>query len=723
MNDRMRSCARWRLALSASATFLLTTGQGWAADADTGTDASTSTSTSASTTKPAAEQLTVTGIMRPYAASNASTATKSDMPVLETPRAVSTISRQLLNDQNAVKLEDALKNVAGVIPGGYYADWDYFRIRGFEASASTYIDGLLFDGGSNEELFGLDKIEVLKGPISGLYGSGPPGGMVNLITKKPVAEDFANVSMDFGSYGYYQPSLDAGARLNDGGTVYGRIEVLYRDEDSYVDYAGSRRAYVAPSLTWEISPQTKITFLGRYQYDDLQFAFPLPAAGTVLPNPNGEIPISRYVGEPDTNRMFERREQLGYQVEHEFNSVFTARQNVRLGSYTSRWENMLYPDYLASDNRTLYVYPYDYNDYRRTARVDTSLEANFSTGPIAHTVVAGVDYAYSFERSTGRTIDFSDPSELVAIDVFDPHYVTGQNLTVGAASVSHTIAGQTGLYLQEHAKLTQDLTATLGGRFDYATTDGDGSGSTNRHFSPQVGLTYAITPTFAAYANYAGSFNPQTSGTSFSGGTLQPETGENIEAGFKLDALEHRATALLSVYQLTRQNVSTEDPLHPNYYITAGEQRSKGIELEGTYEPLPGLQLTSAYTYIDARVTKDNSLLVGAPLINVPHNAFTSWIKYEFQDGPLQDFGVGVGYRYYTKQAGVQVYASDPGEAFTLPAYGVADAAVYYSHGPWSAQLNVKNFTDERYFNGSYNEYYVQSGEPLTVNFSISRHF
>jgi iron complex outermembrane receptor protein len=669
------------------------------------------------------EQITVTGVNRPYATSTASAATKSDVPVLETPRAVSTVTRQLLDDQAAVTLEDALRNVAGVIPGGYYSDWDYFRIRGFEASSATYIDGLLFDGGGNEETFGLDRIEVVKGPISGLYGSGPPGGMVNLVTKKPLPEDFATLSMGVGSDGFYQPSLDAGARLNQGGTVYGRIELLYRDQNSYVDYAGNRRAYVAPSLTWEVTPQTRITFLGRYQYDDTQHAFPLPAAGTVLPNVNGEIPISVYTGEPDhRNTVFERREQLGYELEHRFNSVLTAHQTVRLGSYTSRWENLLYPDFLAADQRTLYRYPYDANDDKRSARVDTALEANFSTGPVAHTVIGGVDYGYSFDRWTARTIDFSDPAALMPIDIFDPVYGSSFS-ALQPATVSRTTTNQTGLYLQEHAKLTQALTVTLGARFDYATTDIDGGGQTDRHWSPQAGVTYAITPTFAAYANYAGSFNPQTGSHSFAGGTLTPETGENWEAGFKLDALEHRATALISVYQLTRENVATDDPLHPNFSITAGEQRSKGIELEGTYQPTPDWQLTAAYSYVDARVTRDNALLVGAPIVNVPHNSFSTWIKYTFPDGPLENFGIGVGARYYTEQAGVQVYKSFPSEAFTLPAYGVADAALYYDRGPWSAQFNVQNLTDERYFVGSYNEYYVQPGAPLTVRFTLTRRF
>jgi iron complex outermembrane recepter protein len=312
----------------------------------------------AADTDPVPEQVVVTGTTRPYATSTATSATKSDVPVLETPRAVSTVTRQLLDDQAAITIEDALKNVAGVIPGGYYSDYDYFRIRGFEASGATYLDGLLSDGGSNEETLGLDRIEVVKGPISGLYGSGPPGGMVNLISKTPLPENFATLSMSAGSYGNYQPSLDAGARLNDSGTLYGRVELLYRDRDSYVDYAGNQRAYIAPSLTWEVTPQTKITVLGRYQYDDTQFAFPLPAAGTVLPNPHGEIPISRYVGEPDhPNTMFERREQLGYQLEHHFNDWLTAHQTVRLASYMSRWENMLYPDFLAADDRTLYRYP------------------------------------------------------------------------------------------------------------------------------------------------------------------------------------------------------------------------------------------------------------------------------------------------------------------------------------------------------------------------------
>src|ERR1700676_3981498 len=249
-----------------------------------------------------------------YSVTNTTAGSKMDASLIDVPQSITVVDHELLSDQGAYKLDDALKNVAGVMPGGYYEAWDYYRIRGFDASFNTYVDALRGGNGMGEEIFGIESVEVLKGPSSALYGESVLGGIVNLRSKVPPPDAFAQVQFTGGSYGFYEPAIDAGTPLNRSHTLYARINLLYRPTGSFVNYVTRHRVYVAPALTWDISPDTQLTLLGRYQHDTGHLGFPLPAKGTVLPNPNGEIPISLFAGEPSNpNPVSEGHKHLGYQ--------------------------------------------------------------------------------------------------------------------------------------------------------------------------------------------------------------------------------------------------------------------------------------------------------------------------------------------------------------------------------------------------------------------------
>ena len=194
------------------------------------------------------------------------TATKSGVDLMRTPQNIQVLSGALMRDQNTSLLEDALRNVAGVQPSGYATGFDFFRIRGFDASDFAYLDGLVRETSANIELTGLDSVEVLKGPSSSLYGQGSPGGLVNLISKRPRRERFFDLELATGTDSYFKPAVDFGGALDSQGDVYGRLFAVYRREGSFVDHVkGIERVYVAPSLTWEMSGNTTITFLTRYQ--------------------------------------------------------------------------------------------------------------------------------------------------------------------------------------------------------------------------------------------------------------------------------------------------------------------------------------------------------------------------------------------------------------------------------------------------------------------------
>jgi iron complex outermembrane receptor protein len=654
-----------------------------------------------------------------YSVTNTTAGSKMDALLLDVPQSITIVDHELLSDQGVYKLDDALRNVAGVIPGGYYEAWDFYRIRGFDASFNTYVDGLRGGNGMNEEIFGLQSVEVLKGPSSTLYGQSVLGGIVNLRSKVPRPDAFAQVQFTGGSYGFYEPAIDAGTPLNRSHTLYARINLLYRPTDSFVNYVTRHRVYVAPALTWDIDPNTQLTLLGRYQHDTGHLGFPLPAQGTVLPNPNGEIPISLFVGEPSNpNPVSEVNKQFGFQLSHQFNESFSFYQNVRIAWYENHWDKILYPSFLGGDERTLYRYPLSYEQEWSTYAADTGVRFRLKTGRIHHNFVAGVDYYREPNTYKEESINFNDPAAYMPLDVFKPVYGTPFSPIIPFAS-GDTRTQYVGLYLQDRMQLTKRLSLTVGGRLDFASNRdfSQPDSNDNNAFSPRVGVNYRIVPSVALYAAYSKSFLPQTGmvyNGSSGGAFANPEDGDQWEGGVKTSLLSGRMVNTLSMYRLTRTDVLTSDPNHPNFYVLTGKQRSKGVELETTFQLHRTWNLVLAYAFTEANVVTDNVIPAGTPTQNVPKNSMNVWSTYELQGGWLKGVGFGFGGRYYTDQSG------DLLDTFSIPAYGLIDASIFYRLRHLNWQLNAYNLADTRYFTGSYNNVYVQPGSPRSIHTTIS---
>ncbi|MBE2215117.1 MAG: TonB-dependent siderophore receptor [Opitutaceae bacterium] len=655
-----------------------------------------------------------------YTAALAASASKSSIPLLQNPQNIQVVPRSLIDDQGAFQLEDILDNVAGVAVGGYYDNWDYFRIRGFSADFNTFIDGLRGGNGLGEETYGLERVEIIKGPASSLFGQGPISGMVNAVSKRPHAARSGELAYTFGNYGYHQVGLDVNSPLDADGALLGRVAAVWRDRESFVDYAGAENIYVAPSLTWRINADTSLTFLGKYADADIVHAMPLPAHGTVLDNPNGKVRSSLWVGEPGANLAGERNYQGGLEFAHRFSSDVTLRQNLRYDYYNQEWFDMLYPGYLSEDQRTLYRYPYDYFQSWHDFAADTRLEIAFDTASLQHNLVAGFDLYRKEYHATYATVDW-DPAtgvDFIGIDLYDPVYGTAiPEMTAPGVSDTRTHSG--GLYVHDHVKFDGGVAVTFGGRYDVTKLNG----VRFEEFSPRAGATWEFRRGLTAYASYSESFNAQY-GSLFSedqaaGVPVDPEAGTNLEVGLKSAAADGRLTATISLYQLTRENVATSDPLHPGFVTVTGEQRSRGFEFDGRFKPVPGCDLSVAYAYTHAIITEDNDLPEGARRPGVPLHTFSAWAKYTIQQGALAGFGAGLGGKYYSEQGGDETFA----EPFMLPGYTLVDAALYYESERWRVQLNVENVFDREYYEGAYNRLYVLPGEPLTARVTVAMKF
>ncbi|MEH2275545.1 MAG: TonB-dependent siderophore receptor [Nostoc sp.] len=670
----------------------------------------------------------MTGEQDGYSVPDASTATKTDTPLRDIPQSIQVVPQQVLRDQQVTRLDDALRNVSGVTSAdaSYRIDND-FTIRGFSTTgdAGNVLRNGLRDpeGLRSLELSNIERIEVLKGPGSVLFGQGNPGGTINLITKQPLRDPFYSVEATIGNYDFYRGAVDLSGPLNDSKTVLYRLNTSYRDSRSFVDFTDYKHLLIAPVLSWAISPRTILTLEGEYidtEYDGSPTG--LPAIGTVLPNPNGKIPRNRNIS-TSSQRLDQTVSRVGYTLSHKFSDNWSLRNAFRVSSYRDDGRgDSFYVTGLADDNRTLnlgstlsgsqiYINTYDLTTY---------INGKFSTGSLKHQLVFRLDLDrydfFRFRYSVGSSAQ---------LDLFNPVY---PSQPVGPAIFSgdtSTLADTLGVYVQDQLVLAENLKLLLGVRFDtFKQTDEDFVADTktsqsDNAFSPRVGIVYQPIPPISLYASYNRSFTPSI-GTSFGGGSFQPERGTQYEVGVKAD-LSNQLSATLAFYNLTRSNVLTTDTrpgVPPGFSIQTGEQRSRGIELNIAGQILPGWNIIGGYAYTDAEITKDNNPnLEGNFLNNVPKHSFNLWTAYEIQRGSLQGFGGGVGFFFVGDRQG------DLANTFEVPSYFRTDAAIFYKRDNFRAALNFRNLFNVDYFESAQSRLRVYPGEPFTVQGTISWEF
>ena len=676
----------------------------------------TGTNAQPATTLP---EMVITGTPTGYAATQATTATKTDTPILEIPQSIQVVPEQLMKDQQTITLQEALDNVSGITKTSS-PNYDGYTMRGFNAFSAEYLDGLRVEQGNawfTMEPSMMQRVEVLKGPSSTLYGQGPLAGVINLVSKLPTADRLFDVDFTTGSYSLYQASADIGGPLNSNGSVSYRISGLYRYNDQYTPYVSKERVYISPAVTIIIDSDTKITFLGNYTHDRLGEFDGIPAKGLFLPNPNGTYARNLFPGEPGYYNEFPMwRTYFGYLFEHKFNENWTLRQNLRT-SLADGDDSGVWVSDLQSNDRLIdrQFSPHFYHtDESITA--DTNLEGHFDAIGAKHTLLTGFDII-------GQDVTRQYfGGQIAPLDIFDPHYgARGYDIiNEGTTDIGNYLMG---IYLQDQIKYFDKLSFLLAGRYGYGETstsnDKDNSHEYQKfsNFTPRVGVSYEFVKGASWYASYGESFNPQT-GTSFNNMPFSPETGQQWESGIKTALDDGKLVSTLAVYQLTRQNVLTTDPAHPQFSIETGEQRSRGVEYDLAWEIKKGWNLTASYAYTDSIVTKDNSLPVGTRVDDVGRNLANIWMSYQIQDGPLRGLGFGAGAHYVNGREG------DMPNTFALPNYATVDAGLFFRRDRFRAQINVTNLLNKVYYASSYGGVdYVLPGDPISFRASVGWSF
>jgi iron complex outermembrane recepter protein len=651
-----------------------------------------------------------------YRVPDATTATKTDTPLRDIPQSIQIVPKEVIQDRKVNRVVEALENVSGVTSNsGTYRVIDNFIIRGFDASTNVTRNGLRdltnnFPGASANNL---EQIEVLKGPASVLYGQGGAGGIINLVTKQPLSDPFYSAEVSVGSFSTYEPSFDITGPFNADKTVLYRLNGSYLNAKSFIDFFETERVSIAPTIQWKISKNTTFTFEAEYLRNSNSNNFGLPAVGTVLPNPNGEVPISRTVSEPD-DFIDINLTRLGYTFEHRFNENWSLRN--AFGATLSEFDQkQVFPFALQADNRTV-----DRSEGLRQAsnnyfNLVTDVTGKFKTGSVQHQLLIGFDL---FKQDNDENFE-SRP--IASIDLFNPVYGA---IPDPPDFVSRTleVSESLGFYAQDQITILDNLKFLIGGRFDLTRqkiTDlldpTASSEQSNSAFSPRLGIVYQPIQPISLYASFTRSFNP-VAGRDFNNTVFQPERGTQYEVGVKAD-ITQKLSATLAFYQLTRTNVETDDPINPDFSIQTGEQRSRGIEFDLSGEILPGWKVITSYAYTDAHITKDTTFPVGNLIDNVPQHSASLWSTYEIQKGAVKGLGFGLGLYYVGDRAG------DLDNTFVLPSYLRTDASIFYRQSNWRIGLNFRNLFGANYFEGANNSGFVFPGSPRTITGSISVEF
>ncbi|WP_130834055.1 ferrichrome porin FhuA [[Erwinia] mediterraneensis] len=669
------------------------------------------------------EQESAWGPAATIAAKKSATGTKTDTPIEKTPQSVSVVTREEMETHNVTSVKEAFGYSAGVFAGnrGSSQVIDALAIRGFsETNTNQYLDGLKLQADNYSEFaidpYFLERAELLRGPASVLYGKSNPGGVVSLVSKRPVQETLREVRFEMGSDNLFSTGFDFGGALDDNGVYSYRLTGLARDQDAQQKMNKAKRYTLAPSFRWQPDENTRFDLLTYFQNEpETGYYGWLPRQGTVVPiiGADGQqykLPTNFDEGE-DSNKISRNTKMVGYNFEHSFNDTWTVRQNLRYADLRTDYRS-IYGDGISPVNSTLINRGYAHSEEKlQQFSVDNQVQAQFATGAVDHTLLMGVDY-----QRTRNDIDaiFGAAAPLNAIN---PQYGNDTPTLLYSPYRYLNKQEQTGLYAQDQIEWDRWV-LTLGGRYDYLTMSafdreaGSGNKTHDQDFTWRGGLNYVFDNGIAPYFSYSESFIPNT-GTTIGGETFQPSRAKQYEAGVKYVPKDRPLVITGSVYQLTKTNNLTGDPTAPLFNVQGGEIRSRGFEFEAKTALNANINLTAAYSYTDAEYTTDNFLRGRTP-VQVPKHMASLWGDYTFHETALSGLTLGAGVRYMGESKGLYRHIDSNGsnqdQNFDVAGYTLVDAAVKYDLARFglpgsTVGVNINNLFDREYVASCYREH------------------
>lgn len=661
-----------------------------------------------------------------YVATQNASGMRTATPILETPQSVSVVTRDQITDQKPASLSDTLTYTPGVTmqSQSFSRMVDDVMMRGFNVVAGTggmLRDGMklqsnVYDGG--QEPYGLERVEVLRGASSVLYGQLAPGGVVNAISKRPTDKPLHEINAEYGSYDRKQVSFDLSDALNADGSLRYRLTGLVRDADNWVEQTPDNKVYIAPALTWSPDAATSLTLQASYQHVNTKFASPLLYQDVST----SSIPRDLFLGEPGFDRYVGDIYTVGYDLQHTFENDVKLRHASRYYQSEVKWDYMMANVAPVSSNGTLNRLASQRVEKSYGFTTDTSLEKSFTTGPAEHTMLVGIDYyrrGYDSLRFRGTSY--------VPLDVNDPVY-SGSPAIGPTNRGSDSDGNQLGLYLQDQIRI-DNWALVIGGRQDWTdststsyqtgkVTDQDDNKATGR-----AGLVYLFDNGFAPYVSVSQSFAPQVGADSRTGDALKPNEGLQYEAGIRYQPEGSNLLLSAAIYELTQKNLVSYDATGSAYQL--GKVRSRGLELEARAE-FGALGIIGAYAYTDSEILDSaSSYEIGQSVALVPRNTASLWADYKLDELGLTGLSIGGGLRYVGKTSMPDSIKTLGYEA-DVPGYMLADAMVRYDFGALGKQyegldftLNARNLFDKQFYTCVSTDG-CRYGEPMSVVGTLS---
>ena len=670
------------------------------------------------------------------AARQSATGTKTDTPIEKVPQSISVVTAEEMALHQPRSVKEALSYTPGVAVGtrGASNTYDYLVIRGFAAdgqSQNNYLDGMKMQGNFYNDAvvdpYMLERAEIMRGPVSVLYGKSSPGGLLNMVSKRPTTEPLKEIQFKMGTDSLFQTGFDFSDAIDDDGVYSYRLTGLARSNNAQQDRAEEQRYTIAPSFSWRPDDKTNFTFLSYFQNEpETGYYGWLPKEGTVDPLPNGDrLPTD--FNEGAKNNTYSRNEKMvGYSFDHEFNDTFTVRQNLRYAQNKTS-QNSVYGYGMCSDplyssnpasspcagvpqsqwGHTLTRQYVIDNEKLENFSVDTQLQSKFATGSVDHTLLTGVDFM-RMRNDIDSWFGYAGsvaPSDIYNLDRSDFDFGAHPGPS-GAYQVLNKLK-QTGVYVQDQAQWDKVL-VTLGGRYDWAKQDSFNRVSNktdsrdDKQFTWRGGVNYLFDNGVTPYFSYSESFEPSST-VGASGNIFTPSKGKQYEAGVKYVPSDRPIVLTGAVYQLTKTNNLMGDPAGSFFSVEGGEIRSRGFELEAKAALSASVNVVGSYTYTDAEYTTDTNYKGNTPA-QVPKHMASLWGDYTLFDGALSGLTLGTGVRYTGTSKG------DPANTFTVGSYTLVDALVRYDlarvgMAGSNVALHVNNLFDREYVASCFNTY------------------
>ncbi|QHQ35136.1 TonB-dependent siderophore receptor [Algicella marina] len=633
-------------------------------------------------------------------AGSVTSSSKTSTDVLDTPASVSVVTEKEIETRKASNLQEILAYTAGVHVDEFGADdrYDYFRIRGFDQlSMGTYRDGLPVRGFgwtfSRREPYGFERVEVLKGSNSSLFGLNAPGGLVNGVSKTPKSLSFGEVYTSVGE-DHAEIGTDFGGPIGDSSNLSYRLTAKVQDSAYSYDSSDDDRVFVAGGLSWRPSDATELTILADYNKRD-------GVPGTGFPT-GVDVDIDSFFGEPDFNAFDTEEYSLGYKFSHSFANGLTFRSTARYSDLDLTYEQVYGASTDPTAPRSAFAV---YSDARQFA-IDNQLQYDTSFGMFDSRTLIGAEYTWI--KVEEEALFGSAPG----IDITDPTYCGRACVTLGPYVDWVPEQSTQSVYLQEELTIADRFIATVGGRYDYVDVTvgypATGTEETRDYtsFTVRAGLTYKVTPGLSVYANYSESFEPNIWALA-----EDPKEGTQYEIGVKYRPESMNALFSAALFDLTQTNVNT--------YVTPVVQRQigkvgvRGLELEGKFALSSNLNVTAAYSYWDAEILEDGIVgNEGNRPSRVPQHIGSIWADYTLPgDNRRGDMTFGAGVRYVGATYG------DDANTVEVDGYTLVDAAFNYQMTESvGLGLNVTNLFDTEYRTSSYfgTDYYGD-GRKLTA--------